>query len=740
MYITIGLIVYLALGSISLGYLFMRIGWPSIRKLDESYKTGWSIILGLAFSALTGVLGFAVGFGYGLWIAPTIISIFFIVLIGILALKQKFPKKKKMKVAVPKEFIAAKRIAKNAVPAKTEPQILFKTKMDEQQKIQLKKFLENKKYEEEEEKKRNTLAKEATEKALRKLEEDKKSKKKKTKAEKIEKKETEKKKTAEKEKGLEKKPEEEELSEIEKEIKAVVSAKTKQEEELIESKKEKHPDTSQAVAQAAVIEKLDSEKVQEEKIGKPKIEEEISAPETKPKEEKKSFFGKLWKRREPDVKEKTEKEIMQAVETHKIQKAIAIAPAEKEPEKKPEELSSEDEEMAGKFEKELFMVKKEAEPGKITATEEEKEAIADAMNLAKIKEAEKERKIEKKAEESKKKEEVRKIFDAIKEVKVRELFEKDGKEKERLSPRLRRMRASYKEGIQEEELMAESLFEQIHAREKEEKTPQDDRITNAIYEQIAEISAETQRKEALKHAMHKVRKFKEREGRYPNQEEGNEIAKEISVQFEKSGKVIESEKLTPRERHELRKQQTEKPEKASEADAQAIQKPAETPAEKLSRRELRKLERQKAEAQDKKEEGEIQTKPMDEEALPLAEPTRLEQNVDTDAPSSEKISDMSVKDLFEKKVSLDLDDIDTKDDEFNLNLEEIDEDVDNVQQEIDTDKNKCPNCKTPTNDLVFCPECGTGFCPNCAKQAKKVGDRIHYTCPSCNYELKVRVR
>ncbi|MFH1240239.1 MAG: hypothetical protein V1672_03400 [Candidatus Diapherotrites archaeon] len=175
MYITIGLVAYLALGSISMGYLFMRMGWPSIRKLDESYKTGWSVILGLIFSALTGVLSFAIGFVYGLWLAPAVISVFFIILIGFLAIRQKFPKKKKMRVAVPKEFIAARKIANNAVPVVTEPQILFKTKMDEQQRIQLKKFLENKKLEEDGDKKRKAFAKEAAEKALRTLEEGKKS-------------------------------------------------------------------------------------------------------------------------------------------------------------------------------------------------------------------------------------------------------------------------------------------------------------------------------------------------------------------------------------------------------------------------------------------------------------------------------------------------------------------------------------------------------------------------------------
>ncbi|MFH1240238.1 MAG: hypothetical protein V1672_03395 [Candidatus Diapherotrites archaeon] len=580
----------------------------------------------------------------------------------------------------------------------------------------------------------------------------KKEKNQKREKQKLKKKETEIKQTVEKE--LDDRHEEGELSEIEKEIKVAVSTKTKQEEKLVESKKDTPQDTSYAVAQAAIIGKLDSEKRKTEKIEEPAAEK-ITAPEKEveekaiPKAKKKSFFGKLLKHREPNVQEQTADEIKQAVETHQIQKAAPIVSVDEEPENMPEskELSSEDIKLAEKFEKDLFMTKREIDLGRITATEEEKEALAIAMTLAKMKEEENQRKIEKETEEAKKREEVRKIFDAIKEVKVKELFKTDGNEKERLSPRLRRMHVSQRGEPKQDEQMAESLFEQIHAREKEEQIPQDSRITNAIYEQIAERSIENQRAETLKHTMHKVRKFKEREGRYPNQEEGEEIAKEISNNFgiEEGTAETNDRKLTPREQHELRKEQAEGSETASGTGIHTIQKSVNVPAEKLSRRELRKLERQKSDEQEageqELEEGDdMKIEPMEEEPLTLAEPTALEQNVDEDAPSPEKISNMKVKDLLEKKKSLNLDDVDTKDDEFNLNLEEMDDDVDNVQQEMDTDKNKCPNCKTPTNDLVFCPECGTGFCPHCAKQAKKVGDRIHYTCPSCNYELKVRVR
>src|SRR3989344_8553908 len=50
---------YVVAGSTSLGYVFLRLGWPDIRKLDKQYKTGWSIIIGLVFSAIVVIASLA---------------------------------------------------------------------------------------------------------------------------------------------------------------------------------------------------------------------------------------------------------------------------------------------------------------------------------------------------------------------------------------------------------------------------------------------------------------------------------------------------------------------------------------------------------------------------------------------------------------------------------------------------------------------------------------------------------
>ncbi len=49
---------------------------------------------------------------------------------------------------------------------------------------------------------------------------------------------------------------------------------------------------------------------------------------------------------------------------------------------------------------------------------------------------------------------------------------------------------------------------------------------------------------------------------------------------------------------------------------------------------------------------------------------------------------------------------------------------------------KCPNCKRTTEKVLYCPECGTGFCKQCAKSFKKQGNDEFYQCPGCEAYVK----
>ena len=113
----------------------------------------------------------------------------------------------------------------------------------------------------------------------------------------------------------------------------------------------------------------------------------------------------------------------------------------------------------------------------------------------------------------------------------------------------------------------------------------------------------------------------------------------------------------------------------------------------------------------------------------------------------EEAKNMSVQDLFgtDKKggegqadeLSLqELEDIDELKDLGN-ELNEIHDDT-RVTKEIETSKNKCPNCGTKTTELVFCPNCGAAFCNHCAKKVDVQKEFIGYACPKCANAFKLK--
>lgn len=65
-------------------------------------------------------------------------------------------------------------------------------------------------------------------------------------------------------------------------------------------------------------------------------------------------------------------------------------------------------------------------------------------------------------------------------------------------------------------------------------------------------------------------------------------------------------------------------------------------------------------------------------------------------------------------------------------LDAMDENKDALDEAMD----KCPNCKKDSAPILFCPQCGTGFCPECAASYKKQGSEDFYTCPKCGTAVK----
>ena len=114
-----GLALYTLAGSASWGYIFFRTGWPKIRAIGLEYKTGWSIIIGGAYSVIV-VLGSAIitfsGIGNMLFAEAIFVSSAIISTLGIviLTIKRKLLGKNKLRVSVPKRAIAANIVAAKA--------------------------------------------------------------------------------------------------------------------------------------------------------------------------------------------------------------------------------------------------------------------------------------------------------------------------------------------------------------------------------------------------------------------------------------------------------------------------------------------------------------------------------------------------------------------------------------------------------------------------------------------------
>ncbi|MDO8537662.1 MAG: hypothetical protein Q7S21_02150 [archaeon] len=141
-------LIYIFLGSTSIGYILIRTGWPTTRTLEHQYKIGSSIAAGIIFSVLTIIFAFIFSIispqeiPFYNYIFFSMTAMFFALFI-LMLLKQKFVVHKTVKVSVPKEDIAAKIMAEKAVQRiiPEEQYISIRKDLSEQQLQEIKKAL-----------------------------------------------------------------------------------------------------------------------------------------------------------------------------------------------------------------------------------------------------------------------------------------------------------------------------------------------------------------------------------------------------------------------------------------------------------------------------------------------------------------------------------------------------------------------------------------------------------------------
>ena len=141
-------IIYIFLGSTSLGYLLIRTGWPTTRTLEHQFKVGSAIAAGIIFVVLSAVFAliFSIIFPQEIpfynFVFFSMTAVFFALFI-LMLLKQKFVFKKTVKVSVPKEDIAAKIMAEKTVERiiPEEQYISVRKDLSEQQLNEIKKAL-----------------------------------------------------------------------------------------------------------------------------------------------------------------------------------------------------------------------------------------------------------------------------------------------------------------------------------------------------------------------------------------------------------------------------------------------------------------------------------------------------------------------------------------------------------------------------------------------------------------------
>lgn len=232
-------------------------------------------------------------------------------------------------------------------------------------------------------------------------------------------------------------------------------------------------------------------------------------------------------------------------------------------------------------------------------------------------------------------------------------------------------------------------------------------------------------------ASKEIEQFKERHNRYPQTDgEYDEIADTIFKQLKEE-----------MEREEIRKGGTGKAQQSFLEERMKRRKAGASAEEKAQPKgSLRRRGRVQEEGEG--EEGGIPTDSEGEgEAGTIEEGTGEEAAGETGdglggeaAESGEEMQESGADELGAQGFSEE--EADSLEEE--LKSLSLGDDSDLVTKEFEGGGKTCPNCRNRASDIIYCPNCGTGFCTHCAKGAEVLQEQIKYTCPKCRFQFKGR--
>lgn len=252
----------------------------------------------------------------------------------------------------------------------------------------------------------------------------------------------------------------------------------------------------------------------------------------------------------------------------------------------------------------------------------------------------------------------------------------------------------------------------------------DKKIQKILSKKIPEpryLSKKTVEEKTDRLALSEMQRFRKEHERAPTRQELERIAESVYLQVKQ-----EAQKKEVHSRHKSRKSFLEQRKKRRGKKEEQVNESGLSIAEQRRERRLKRMgkkEDKKIEDEKGGFEPEIGEKPQESISV------------------KKELEGMDVSDIFsEKKESLEPDDVIGEDDfgDLEKELSGLSKGDDLVSKEMSTEKSKCPNCKTFTQDLVFCPECGTAFCSHCAKKVESLGEQTKFTCPKCKKSFKTK--